>query len=220
MKIALSLLLGLILGCVATVLLGRHTRSEIDNQDIVRWQLAELLKGNLVAKGEEKQVVMMIRNFIEDGICKDQAMQPVYETGNSRKLVAKQIEEFYFSLNEQPPKHVQDWLDNKKISYDGVNDSFTDARFGASRKEDEDFLTVEAEFRNISDITWKDLKVSAFLRDNERNKLSSEHKTLKRTVKLGDTAKVSFRLELQSKKWPEEVQFPSVNLSGATRVNP
>ncbi|MEM9081286.1 MAG: hypothetical protein AAGC74_11410 [Verrucomicrobiota bacterium] len=218
MKLALSLLLGLILGCAATVLLGRHACSEIDNQDIVRWQLAALLKGNLVAKGEEQQVVMMIRNFIESGICKDQSIQSVYETGNNRKLVAKQIEEFYFSLNEQPPKHVQDWLDNKKISYDGVNDSFTDSRLGVSRKGNDDFLTVEAEFRNISDITWKDLNVSAFLRDKERNMLSEELKVLKRTVKPGETVKVSFKLELQSKEWPEEVLSPSVNLYGATKV--
>lgn len=207
MKIVISGIVGLIIGALAVFLMMRNLTTRLDNHDVASFQVAEILKGNLVARGEDAQVIMMVRNLIEEGICKDSSLQHLYLAEETQGMVARQIEEFYFSLEEEVPPHVRDWLSKKEISYSGLNDCFTNKRMSLSEHGDSGILNVVAEFRNRSNETWKNVSAVGALRNKVKAEGGASFKNQEITgdVTPGQTISFSFDFKLQDKDWPEDV---------------
>ena len=160
-KIAISAVAGLFAGATMTFLFMRNLSGDLDNDSITDWQAAEILKGRLAAKGETETIASLIENFIENGICQNDSIQNIYESKRNGALITKHIEEFYFAMEKDPPQHVQAWIEEQDISYDGFRDCFTEARISISQIGNASELLVKAVFKNRSNLSWTDLQAVA-----------------------------------------------------------
>jgi len=193
MKTTLIAIISFIVGCVATGLFVREGMDLLDDEQLVNFQHAELLKGTLVASGQDEKVIMLIRNYIEDGICKDASIQDIYSEEKHRKRISEEIQRFYFALDEKPPEHVSKWLEDGTLTYEKVEDAFSVSHFTQGQNESEIYGTQR--YKNISNIGWKELAATAFLYDAEGNLLEKQEIKLSGVVNPQNDAIFEFVFE-------------------------
>ncbi|MEO1856072.1 MAG: hypothetical protein ABGY95_01735 [Rubritalea sp.] len=111
LKLPLIILASFILGIVAAFFSFDLLIEKLDERETINFQHAEIFKGIQVAEGKPENIIMLIRAFIENGICKDPEMQHLYEYEPHKEIISKDIIHFYKALNEEPPSHVQTWLE-------------------------------------------------------------------------------------------------------------
>ena len=167
MKTTLIAIISFIVGCVATGLYVREGMDLLDEEQLVNFQQAELLKGTLVAHGQDDKVIMLIRNYIEGGICRDASIQTIYSEEAHRKRISEEIQRFYFALDEKPPDHVSKWLKDGTLTYEKIEDAFSVSHFTQGQNESEVYGTQK--YRNISNVCWKEVSATAYLYDAEDN---------------------------------------------------
>ncbi|MDQ8209705.1 hypothetical protein QEH52_19460 [Coraliomargarita sp. SDUM461003] len=190
MKTTLIAIISFIVGCAATGLFVREGMDFLDQEQIVNFQHAELLKGTLVANGQDDKVIMLIRNYIEGGICRDASIQTIYSEEKHRKRISEEIQRFYFALDEQPPDHVSKWLKDGTLTYEKVEDAFSVSRFTQGQNESEIYGTQK--YRNISNVGWKEVAATAYLYDAENNLVEKKEIELNGVVNPQDDAIFEF----------------------------
>jgi len=99
-----------ILGSIVSWLIVSKTAELFNNEQQIRFQQSEIIKGALVAEGNGSFVVAMVKTSIEQVICKSPSMQSLYQDPAHKKQISQLIQQFYTSLKEEPPAHVKQWL--------------------------------------------------------------------------------------------------------------
>jgi hypothetical protein len=190
MKTTLIAIISFIVGCVATGLFVREAMDLLDEEQLVNFQHAELLKGTLVANGQDDQVLMLIRNYIESGICRDASIQTTYSEEKHRKRISEEIQRFYFALDEMPPDHVSKWLKDGTLNYEKVEDAFSVSHFTQGQNESEIYGTQK--YRNVSNVGWKGVAATAYLYDADDKLVQKREIELNEVVNPQDDAVFEF----------------------------